>query len=87
MDVKNRQSIVTVANSFCDTAKKVSNIKVVEVKPNFKIEEIEERNANLQLNKELFNDALPVRGSKSFHRIKIIDSILHGFVVTYDQRC
>ena len=70
MDVSNRISIVTGATSFCATAKQVSNVDVVEMKT----DEIEERNANLQL-KEVFDDAPLVKGIKSFHHIKITDSV------------
>ena len=64
MDVRNRKSMVINANSFCGAAKRVSNVKVVGMKP----DKIKEQNANLQL-KAVFDDAPPVRNIKSFHHI------------------
>ena len=81
MDVSNRKSMVTDATSFCATAKQVSNVDVVEMKT----DEIKERNANLQL-KEVFDDAPLVKGIKSFHHIKIIDSVSHGYAMTKDAK-
>jgi hypothetical protein len=51
-------------------------VDVVEMKT----DEIEERNANLQL-EEVFDDAPLVKGIKSFHHIKIIDSVCHGYTL------
>ena len=50
-----------------------------------KTDEIEERNANLQL-KEVFDDAPLVKGIKSFHHIKIIDYVCHGYAMTKDAK-
>ena len=57
MDVRNRKSMVTDATLFCATAKKVSNVDVVEMKA----DEVKERNASLQL-KEVFEYAPLVKG-------------------------